>query len=125
MKAAGIPCTDLVVDSPEEDSGGRPPGGIVGSNPNMPSAIKVGFCRLEGAPTINGTPFDTRILVFSDEEHLESLPPADAIPGQSLVYADTWEIYVIPSDFGEEISEAVNGDLLKGVGEFPLDEDGS
>lgn len=117
MKAQGIPCSDLVFQDPEPDNGG---GVVLGIRPEGPAAIKVGSCRLDGAPEVDGVPLDTRILAFSDNEHLNSLPPPEILVGQSLVYGEKWEIYVIPADKGDEVQSATGGKLIEGSQELPF-----
>lgn len=92
----------------------------MGVDPRAPAAIKVGYCRLEGAPSAGGVPLDTRILIFENEDHLESLPSARVLSGQALVYGDTWEVYVVPPDRGRDVQEAIGGDLLEGSGDIPV-----
>jgi hypothetical protein len=117
MADAGIECTNLVVDDPEADGSD----GILGVRPDAPAATKVGYCRLEGAPEVAGMPIETRILVFEDDAHLDSIPPPQLLPGQALVYGETWEVYVVPAELGGAVQNAIGGELVEGSGEFPLD----
>jgi hypothetical protein len=100
MDRAGIECSDLVVDHPEG----------VGA-PGAPAATTVGHCRLEDAPEVGGLPLETRILIFDDEAHVESLPQPQVRPGTALVYGDTFEVYVVPTYMGADVADAIGGRL--------------
>lgn len=111
MEDAGIRCSDLAIED----------GGDTRDSPTgSPVAIKIGSCTLEGAPEVGGLPLATRILIFEDESHTEFLPPPDLLAGQALVYGDTWEIFVVPADTGEDVQRATEGELVSGTDEFPL-----
>lgn len=121
LDEAGIGCVDLVVHKPPKNqSSGEsatPPEGAIGLPPRYagPVASETGFCVLKGAPLAQGRPLASMILVFEDDEHLDRLPSGEIlegggpIPRQALVYGDTWEMFVIPDQFAEDIADALGG----------------
>lgn len=111
LQAHGIACRNLVVRRSQEPDGESGP--ISDTTPFSPVAYEYGFCQLEGTPMVQGKPLASRLLVFDDRKHLDHLPPREVLVGQALVYGDTWEIYVTPPHWADEIRDALGGKSLR------------
>lgn len=59
------------------------------------------------------------LLVYEDEEHLDRLLPpellqgAGGIPARAFAYGDLWDIYILPAELGQEIADALGGELIE------------
>ena len=104
LRDGGIDCKNLTIRGSGEDTSGQPLSSAV--------ANAYGYCQLSEAPIVKGRRISSRILVFSDASHLDTLPRPEYLQGQALVYDDEWEFYVVPSSMGDDVQEVLGGNIV-------------